>query len=152
MTKTILSLLAAAALALPAAAADEKPAKSGFAGFFKNLKAALSQSAVSGQRNRTRGAAVAAVRGEDQAKKSLANPDEPGLVGDAKTRKAAKAAKLDSELVALAELAEGGKHEEALKGFEAFKAKNPRHQRETVDDAIAQLKAKLAETSAPAAE
>lgn len=151
MTKTILTILAAAALALPAGAADEKPAKGGFAGFFKNLKAALSQSAVSGQRNKTRGAAVAAVRGKTQAD-ALANPDEPALVGDAKTRKAAKAAKLDEELVKLAELAESGKYDEALKGFEEFKKKNPKHQKETVDDAIAQLKAKLAEGAAPAAE
>lgn len=148
MTKTILAALAAAALALPAAAADAKPAKSGFAGFFSNLKKALSSSAVAGQRNNTRGVHVAAVRANEQGS-ALANPDEPALVGDAKTRKAAKAAKLDDELVKLAELAESGKHEEALKGFEAFKKKHPKHQKETVDEAIAQLKAKLAE-AAPA--
>lgn len=146
MTKTLLAVLAAASLALPAAAAEAKPVKSGFAGFFSNLKKALSGSAVAGQRNNTRGVHVAAVRANEQGS-ALANPDEPGLVGDAKSKKAAKAAKLDAELVKLAELAEAGKTEEALTGFEAFKKKHPKHQKETVDEAISQLKAKLAETA-----
>jgi hypothetical protein len=144
MTKTILTAVLEAAFVLPARAEEKTAAKSsGFMGFFTNLKNSLAASAVAGERKKTRGAAVAAVRGKKQ--KDMADPNEPTLKGDSKTRKAMKEADLDAKLASYAQLAIDGKREESLKAFEAFKAENPKHQAEMVDKAISELKAPAAE-------
>ena len=149
--------LALAALLLgsaPSARAEEKKPSFSFSGFFKNLKHSLEQSAVAAQRKKGRGAAVAAVRGASQSSE-LANPDEPTLKGDSRSRRLAKKAAEDAELLKATELVEEGKTAEALAAFKAFQKKHPRSHKEDVAKAIAELSkaapdAQLA--AAPAAE
>lgn len=144
--KLILTVALAAALIVPARAEEKAAAssKSSWSDFLKNLKSSLSQSAVSGQRKKARGAqGVAAVRGDDQLKKNIADPDEPGIKGDVKAARAKKQRALDDELAASIELLSQEKYEEALKGLEAFKAAHPKHMAEDVDKAIAGAKARL---------
>ncbi len=154
--KIILTAVVAAMFVIPARA-DEKavpaPAKSGWSDFFKNLKNTLSQSAVGGERKKGRGAqGVAAVRGEGQAKKNIADPNEPGIKGDSKSAKAKKEMSYDMELeVSIDQLAKG-KLEDGLKGLLAFKVAHPKHRTEDVDKAIEGAKAMIAEKDgAPAA-
>lgn len=154
--KLILAAALASLLAVPARA-DEKaavPAKSGWSDFFKNLKNTLSQSAVGGERKKGRGAqGVAAVRGAGQAKRNIADPNEPGLRGDSKSARAKREMAYDLELEKAIDLLGAGKAEEGLKGLEAFKAAHPKHRTEDVDKAIEGAKAMIAEKSAaPAAK
>lgn len=149
--KLFLVAAVAALFVLPARAEDQAavPAKSGWSEFFKNLKSTLSQSAVGGERKKGRGATgVAAVRGEGQAKKNIADPNEPGIRGDSKSAKAKKEMAYDSELEASIDQLSKGKLEEGLKGLEAFKAAHPKHRAEDVAKAIEGAKAMLAEKSA----
>lgn len=147
-----------AAMLVTAARAEEKsapaPVKSGWSDFFKNLKNTLSQSAVGGERKKGRGAqGVAAVRGESQAKKNIADPNEPGLKGDLKSAKAKKELAYDAELEASVDQLAKGKLEEGLKGLEAFKVARPKHRTADVDKAIEGAKAMIAEkNAAPAKE
>jgi hypothetical protein len=154
--KLILTAVIAAMLVVPARA-DEKaavPAKSGWSDFFKNLKSTLSQSAVGGERKRGRSAqGVAAVRGEGQAKRNIADPNEPGLRGDSRSAKAKKEMGYDRELEKAIDLLGAGKAEEGLKDLEAFKAAHPKHRTDDVAKAIEGAKAMIAEKSAaPAAK
>ncbi len=152
--KLILTTVVAAMLVLPARAEEKAapaPAKGGWSDFFKNLKNTLSQSAVGAERKRGRGAnGVAAVRGEGQAKKNIADPNEPGLKGDVKAAKAKKELAYDAELEKSVDLFSKGKYDEALKGFEAFKVAHPKHHAEDVDKAIEGAKAMIAEKNGAA--
>ena len=147
-----LILVAALALALIAPArADEAPkapAKTGWSDFIKNFKNALAQSAVGGERKKIRGGVqgVSAVRGKRQ--KNIADPNEPGLKGDASSVKERKARLLDDELAPSVELLSEGKYEAALKGLEKFKAEHPLHMTADVDKAIEGAKAAIAEKGA----
>lgn len=136
--KTAAFALAALLLgSAPAVRAEEKPAFS-FSSFFKNLKHSLEQSAVAAQRKKGRGAAVAAVRGASQSSE-LADPNEPTLKGDSRSRRLAKKAAEDAELMKATELVEQGKTAEALAAFKAFQKKHPRSHKEDVAKAIAEL-------------
>lgn len=154
--KIILAAVLAALLVLPALAEESgvasksaAPAKSGWSDFLSNLKKTLAQSAVSGERKRGRSSnAVAAVRGEGQAKKNIADPNEPGLKGDRKSAKVTKEMGYDRDLEAAVDLLAKGKGEEGLKSLEAFKAAHPKHRVEDVDKAIEGAKAMIAEKSA----
>lgn len=147
----ILAAGLAALLALPAGAqGQEKPKASGFAGFFQNLKKALEQSAVVGQRKKGRGAGVAAVRGDNQ-KSEMGDPNEPTLMGDAKSRLAKKQAAINAEFEKAVDLVLNEKYEDGLKALEAFQKKHPKSHKEDVEKAIAEVKTKLAEGAAPAA-
>lgn len=133
-----------AALLVPAltARAEEKAAAKpafSFGGFFKNLKESLEKSAIAGERKRGRGAAVAAVRGAGQ-KSELADPNEPTLKGDVRTKRLAKKAAEDAELLAATELVEQGKTAEALAAFTAFQKTYPKSHKEDVEKAISELK------------
>ncbi len=155
--KLILTATLAFALIAPARAEEapkSAPAKSSWAYFLKNFRNTLAQSAVSGERKKARGAqGVAAVRGDPQAKKNIADPNEPGLKGDAGSAKARKLRLIDDELAPSIELLEQGKFEAALKGLEKFKAAHPKHMTEDVDKAIEGAKAQIAEKgAAPAPE
>ncbi|MEK7233095.1 MAG: hypothetical protein AAB268_04725 [Elusimicrobiota bacterium] len=146
---------AIAAMLVFASHAEEKgavPAKSGWADFFKNLRNALSQSAVGGERKKGRGAqGVAAVRGKDQARKNIADPNEPGLKGDSKSARVKEAIGYDTVLDASISQITQGQLEEGLKGLEEFKVKHPKHRSEDVDKAIEGAKAMIAEkNSSPA--
>ncbi len=158
--KTAALALAAVLLAAPAAPvlaqAQEKPAAQpafSFGGFFKNLKASLEKSAVSGERKKGRGAAnVAAVRGAGQ-KSELADPNEPTLKGDSRSKRMAKKAEEDAELLKATELVEKGKNAEALAAFQKFSADYPKSHKEDVAQAIEALKKQLASAeAAPEAE
>lgn len=152
--KLILTAAVAAMLVMPARAEDKPaaaPSKGGFAEFLKNLKTTLSRSAVSGERKKGRNAtSVAAVRGSEQDKKSIADPDEPGIKGDVKAARAKKEQAYDAELAPSIELLEKGKLEEGLKGLTAFKAAHPKYRVEDVDKAIEGAKAGLAEAGGAA--
>ncbi|MBI5246990.1 MAG: hypothetical protein HY923_07390 [Elusimicrobia bacterium] len=155
--KLILAAVIAAAFVLPARAEDAAPApkaKSSWGDFLKNLKSALSQSAVSGERKKGKGAqGVAAVRGDDQTKKNIADPNEPGLKGDAKAARAKRDMAYDQELEAAVDQLSKGKLEEGLKALETFKAAHPKHRASDVDGAIEGAKAQIAEKGgAPAAK
>jgi len=149
--RLILLALVAAALALPVRAEEKStvPEKASWSVFFKNLKSALAQSAVGGQQKKARSATgVAAVRGEEQDKKNIADPNEPGLKGDVKEARARKTRALNDELAASIELISKGKPDEGLKGLEAFKAAHPKHMAEDVNKAIEGAKAMIAEKGA----
>ena len=151
--KIIFTAIVAAMLVVPARA-DEKlapvSAKPSWSDFFKNLKNTLSQSAVSGERKKGRGAqGVAAVRGKAQA---YADPNEPGLKGDVKSAKAKKELAYDAELEVSVDQLSKGKLEEALKGFEAFKTAHAKYKTEDVDKAIEGAKAMIADKSAAPVE
>ena len=152
--KLILAAALAVALIAPARAGDapKAPAKSSWSDFIRNFRSAVAQSAVSGERKKARGAqGVAAVRGKKQ--KNIADPNEPGLKGDAGSAKERKARLLDDELAPSVELLSAGKYEEALKGLEKFKASHPKHMAEDVDKAIEGAKAQITEKgAAPAPE
>lgn len=136
------AILLAAALLAPAlpARAEDKPAKAsvgGFAGFLKNLKEKLEKSAVAGERKK--GRAVAAVRGAGQ-KSELADPNEPSLKGDMRSRKLKQQMAEDEELLKATQLAEQGKNAEALAAFVAFQKAHPKSHKEEVAQAIDELK------------
>lgn len=146
--KLLITAVLAAMLVIPARAEDKAalPTKSSWSDFFKNLKNTLGASAVGGERKHGKGAqSVAAVRGAGQAKKNIADPNEPGLKGDTKSAKAKKELGYDMELEASVDLLAQGKLDEALKGLEAFKAAHPKHRTEDVDKAIEGAKAMIAE-------
>lgn len=151
--KIIFTAVVAVVLISPACAGDSAaapkaavPAKSGWSDFFKNLKNALAQSAVGGERKKGRGAqGVAAVRGEGQAKKNIADPNEPGIRGDSRSARAKKESGYDMELEAAIDQLSKGKLEEGLEGLGVFKAAHPKHRAEDVDKAIEGAKAMIAE-------
>jgi TolA-binding protein len=132
---------------LAAAAADPAPAAPAAAAaptvqesvmtFLKNLKLALTQSAVAEQRNKTNStAAVAAVRGKDQTS-DLANPDEPSIKGDVAAAKAAKLRAEDAEFEKALDLILAGKIDDGIKALETFKIKHPKsHSLPSVQEAI----------------
>lgn len=154
--KTILTAVIAAMLVIPARAdenAAPATAKSGWSDFFKNLKNTLAQSAVGGERKKGRGArGVAAVRGAGQGKRNIADPNEPGLMGDAKSAKVKKEMGYDLELESAVDQVAAGKPEEGLKALEKFKAAHPKHRAADVDKAIEGAKAMIAEKGAAPAE
>jgi len=148
--KMILTAVLAAMLVIPARADENAavPAKSGWSDFFKNLKSTLAQSAVGGERKKGRGAqGVAAVRGAGQAKKNIADPNEPGLKGDSRSAKAKKELGYDLKLEAAVDLLGQGKLDEGLEALESFKADHPKHRAEDVAKAIEGAKAMIAERS-----
>ena len=146
--KLILTVAVAAMLVLPVRAEekDAVPAKSSWSDFFKNLKSTLAQSAVGGERKKGRRAqGVAAVRGEGQALKNIADINEPGIKGDIKSAKAKKEMGYDIALEAAIDQLAKGNLEEGLQSLETFKAAHPKHRVEDVDKAIEGAKAMIAE-------
>lgn len=149
MKLTLIAVIAAM-LAIPARAEDKPaaaPAKTGgWSDFLKNFKNTLAQSAVGGQRKRGRGAqGVAAVRGSEQGKKNIADPNEPGLMGDAKSAKVKREMAYDLELEAAVDLLAKGEAAEGLKALEKFKAAHPKHRTADVAKAIEGAKVLIAE-------
>lgn len=148
MKLTLIAVLAAM-LAVPARAEDKPaaaPAKSSWSDFLKNFKNSLAQSAVGGQRKKGRNAqGVAAVRGSEQGKKNIADPNEPGLMGDAKGAKVKREMGYDLELEAAVDLLGKGQAEEGLKALEKFKVAHPKHRAEDVEKAIEGAKVMIAE-------
>lgn len=135
------ALVLVAALSVAPARAEEKPAAKAafsFGGFFKNLKESLEKSAIAGERKKGRGAAVAAVRGAGQ-KSELADPNEPTLKGDSRSKRMAKQAAEDDELLKATVLAEQGKTTEALAAFQTFQKAHPKSHKEDVEKAISEL-------------
>lgn len=148
MKLTLIAVLAAM-LSVPARAEDKPaapPAKAGWSDFLKNFKNTLAQSAVGGQRKKGRNAqSVAAVRGSEQDKKSFADPNEPGLMGDSRSAKAKREMAYDLELEAAVDLLGKGDAAGGLKALKKFKAAHPKHRAEDVDKAIEGAKAMIAE-------
>lgn len=151
--KLIAALLAVVLLAPVMARAEDKPAKSGLSTWWKQFKDSLEKSAVSGERKKGANAkAVAAVRGKDQTTQ-LADPNEPTTIGDAKSRRLAKQAAEDADLLKATQLVEQGKTAEALEAFKAFQKAHPKSHKEDVESAIAELgKAEGGAAAEPAAE
>lgn len=150
--KIIALLVVSLTLSAAPSHAEDKPAAKPaftFGGFFKNLKQSLEKSAVSGERKKGRGASVAAVRGKEQTTE-LADPNEPTLKGDSKSRRMKAQAEQDAKLLAATELVEAGKNAEALAAFEKFQKDFPKSHKEDVEKAISELKKLLA--AAPAEE
>jgi hypothetical protein len=121
--------LAALLLAAPALA-DDKPAPAPTAResvmtFFKHLKEALSTSAVQGERKRAHGASVAAVRGAGQAS-PLADPNEPVLIGDARSKRDKALMAEDAEFAKAVDLILAGKTADGVKSLEQFKTSHPK--------------------------
>jgi hypothetical protein len=158
--KMLIAALAALLLAGPVRAEEAKPAaapKDSIMTFFKHLKESLAQSAVSGERKKSgrRSGSVAAVRGASQSS-SLADPNEPVLKGDVRSKKDKIAMAEDAELSKGVDLVLAGKTEEGVKALEDFKVKHPKsHNLEKVQQAIDQAKAlgaaKPEDAAAPAA-
>lgn len=145
--KIVMLVALAATLAVPARSQETAaPAKQSWSAFFKNLRSSLQNSAVSGQQKKGRNAAaVAAVRGSAQAKKNIADPNEPGLKGDSKAKKAAKELALNGEFDAAVNLIIDGKAEDGLKELERIKAANKSYRVDDINKAIEGAKAMIAE-------
>jgi hypothetical protein len=156
--KIVTAALAALLLAGSARAEEAKPAptaKESVMTFFQHLKESLSQSAVASQRKRNRVGSVAAVRGADQSS-PLADPNEPVLKGDARSKKDKAQAAEDAEFAKAVDLVISGKTQDGVRALEAFKAQHPKSRNlDKVEQAIDQAKgliaAKPAEVPAPAA-
>lgn len=139
--KLIAAVVAAVCLvpALPVRA-EENPKPAFTAGaFWKNFKTSLEKSAVAGERKK--GRAVAAVRAREQ-KSALGDPNEPTLKGDARSKKLARQAEEDAELLKAAQLAETDPAA-GLSAFEAFQKARPKSHKDEVAQAIAELKKML---------
>lgn len=157
--KTYVLIATLAALAAgPARAEEAKPASAtaSIMTFFKHLKESLSQSAVSSERKHAgrRGSSVAAVRGASQ-NSAMADPNEPSLKGDARSKKEKAAMAEDAEFAKGVDLVLAGKIDEGVKALEDFKARHPKsHSLEKVQEAIDQAKALAAQKPAavPAAQ
>ena len=156
--KLILAAMLASALIIPAHAEDAAkaaaPAKSSWSDFFKNLKNSLEKSAVAGERKKGRRAqSVAAVRGDDQAKKNIADPNEPGLKGDSRSAKMKKEEGYDKVFAGAVDLIAKDKLEDGLKALEDFKLTHTNYRVEDVNKAIEGAKAMIADKkAAPAAK
>lgn len=141
--KMTTAALVALLLAGSVRAEDAKPAptaKESVMTFFRHLKESLSQSAVQGQRKHNRVGSVAAVRGADQAS-PLADPNEPVLKGDARSKKDKVAMAEDAEFAKAVDLVLAGKTDDGVKALEAFKTKHPKsHSLEKVQQAIDEAK------------
>lgn len=163
--KIATAALAALLLAGYVRAEDAKPAptaKQSFMTFFRHLKESLAQSAVQGERKHNRVGSVAAVRGADQSS-PLADPNEPVLKGDWRSKRDKAAMAEDAEFAKAVDLVIAGKTEDGVKALEAFKVKHPKSRNlDKVQQAVDQAKGLLAlrpvdavparAPSAPAAE
>ena len=126
--KITAAVLAALLLSGPSRAEDAKPAptaQESVLTFFRHLRESLSQSAVQGQRKRSRVGSVAAVRGSDQSS-PLADPNEPVLKGDGRSRRDKLSMAEDAEFAKAVDLVLAGKTEEGVKALEAFKTAHPK--------------------------
>ena len=156
-TKILIAALAALLLAGPVRAEEAKPAsKDSIMTFFRNLKSALSQSAVQGERKKgsRRSGSVAAVRGKLQSS-TMGDLNEPTLKGDARSKKDKLAMAEDAEFAKGVDLILSGKNDEGVKALEDFKTKHPKsHHMEDVQQAIEQAKTLAAKPAgaAPAPE
>ena len=123
MKRTILAgLLIAGALG---AVQAEEP-KSRFASlktFFQKLKEGLSESSVSGDFQKRRATAVAAVRGNPQ---DSADPNKPAFKGGAKGKQAAQLKKERAELSSAVDLVIEGKVQDGIAALESFEKKHPK--------------------------
>ena len=137
--------------------ADNKPApttRDSVLTFFRHLKESLSQSAVQGERKKNRSGSVAAVRGADQSS-PLADPNEPVLKGDARSKKDKAAMAEDAEFAKAVDLILAGKNGDGIKSLEEFKTRHPKsHSLVKVQRAIDQAKSlgpdKAADAASPA--
>ena len=132
-------------------AEDAKPTpKESVMTFFRHLKESLAQSAVQGERKHNRVGSVAAVRGADQAS-PLADPNEPVLKGDARSKKDKAAQLEDAEFAKAVDFVLAGKTDDGVKALEAFKTKHPKSRSlDKVQQALDATKALLAQKSADA--
>jgi hypothetical protein len=118
--------------------------------FFRHLKESLAQSAVQGERKHNRVGSVAAVRGADQSS-PLADPNEPVLKGDARSKKDKAAQAEDAEFSKAVDLVLAGKTDDGVKALDAFKTKHPKSRSlDKVQQALDATKALLAQKSADA--
>lgn len=156
--KIATAALATLLLAGSVRAEDAKPAptaKESVMTFFRHLKESLSQSAVQGERKHNRVGSVAAVRGADQSS-PLADPNEPVLKGDARSKKDKAAMAEDAEFAKAVDLVIAGKTQDGVRALEAFKAQHPKSRNlskvdQAIDEAKGLIAAKPADVSAPAA-
>jgi hypothetical protein len=126
--KITAAALAALLLAGAASAQDAKPAptaRESVMTFFRHLKESLSQSAVQGERKHNRVGSVAAVRGADQSS-PLADPNEPVLKGDARSKRDKAAMAEDAEFAKAVDQIIAGKIDDGVKALEAFKTNHPK--------------------------
>jgi len=147
--KITTAALAALLLAGSVRAEDAKPApapapaptaKESVMTFFRHLKESLEKSAVQGERKHNRVGSVAAVRGDDQ-RSSLADPNEPVLKGDARSKKDKAAMIEDAEFSKAVDLVLAGKTDDGVKALEAFETNHPKsHNLDKVKQAIDQAK------------
>ena len=139
ITKIAAAAVAALILTSAVRAEDEKPAptaRESIMTYFRHLKESLGQSAVQGERKHNRVGSVAAVRGADQSS-PLADPNEPVLKGDARSKKDKAAMAEDAEFAKAVDLLLAGKTDDGVKALAAFKAAHPKsHNVETVQQAI----------------
>lgn len=156
--KNLIAVIVAATFAAPAFAADAvkpeaakpaeakpAPAKSSWSTWLETIKSGLTNSAVSGQRKRGKGGvAVAAVRGDDQTKKVMSDPDEPSLKGSSKEKKDRKDMEQKAQFKAAIELLIDKKYEDGIAALEKLQKDAPKFQEEDVAQALAGAKNELA--------
>ena len=153
MNARILALVLTASALAGFARAEDKPAPAPTAResvmtFFRHLKETLAQSAVQGERKKSRVGSVAAVRGADQSS-PLADPNEPVLIGDARSKQDKIAMAEDAEFAKAVDLLLAGDNGGGVKALEDFKTKHPKsHDLEKVQQAIDQAKSLTADKAA----
>jgi hypothetical protein len=157
MNMKLLAAALAALLLAGSARADDKPAptaRESVMTFFRHLKESLAQSAVQGSRKKSRVGSVAAVRGADQSS-SLADPNEPALLGDARSKKEKAAMAEDAEFAKAVDLVINGKTDEGVKELGEFKTNHPKSRNldkvQQALDRAAALSAEQAAAAPPAA-
>jgi hypothetical protein len=144
LSTTALALLLLAGIIRAQEAKPAPTAKESVMTFFKHLKESLAQSAVQGERKHNRAGSVAAVRGADQSS-SLADPNEPVLKGDSRSKKNKVAMAEDAEFAKAVDLVIAGKIDDGVKALEAFKIQHPKSRNlAKLQQAIDQAKGLLA--------
>ncbi|MBI4375784.1 MAG: hypothetical protein HY549_04965 [Elusimicrobia bacterium] len=93
--------------------------------WFQNLKEGLSESAVAGQRQKTRVTAVAAVRGSEQ---EAASPDKVKWKEGRKSRKSREQKKEKEEFAQAVDMILAGQYKEGAERLEAFEKEHPQSQ------------------------
>ena len=151
LTPAALALLLLAGTVRAQEAKTAPTAKESVMTFFRHLKESLAQSALQGERKHNRVGSVAAVRGADQSS-PLADPNEPVLKGDSRSKKDKAAMAEDAEFAKAVDLVIAGKIDDGVKALEAFKAQHPKSRNlAKLQQAIDQAKGLLALRPAEAA-
>lgn len=139
--KTITLAALVALLAAPAFAQGTAK-KLSWSEYLKDLKNRLTTSAV-GEQRKAHGI-VAAVRGADQDKKNMADPENPTIKGSKKDKRAKETLELDKKFEDAVNLLIDKKFEPGIAALESLQKDNPKYKTDDVTAALDGAKLELA--------